>query len=137
MAVQILTDEQKRVIKVAYMGGRTMESLAKDFKVSRRTIGRVLEEQGIVSEIKKSKEQDQEFLDMLKKYNVQTPEQLERIFLTPALVLPNVLAFLQEANESELAYLFYEAALSKIKERMKAKEQPTLNERNLVKNVIH
>ena len=137
MAVQILTDEQKRVIKVAYMGGRTMESLAKDFKVSRRTIGRVLEEQGIVSEIKKSREQNQEFLDLLRKYNVQTPEQLERIFNTPVLVLPNVLAFLQEANDSELAYLFYEAALSKIKERMKAKEQPTLNEPVLAKNVIH
>jgi hypothetical protein len=65
----------------------------------------------------------QKMLELIKKYNVTSPEQLEAIFLTPALTLDNVLAFLKKATPSELAYLFYEAALVKVSETL-TKETP-------------
>lgn len=60
----------------------------------------------------------QKMLELIKKYEVTSPEQLEAVFLTPALTLDNVMAFLKKATPSELAYLFYEAALVKVSETL-------------------
>lgn len=67
---------------------------------------------------KATEENSKALLSMLAKYNVKTPEELERIFLTPALVMSNVLDYLKHASPSELAYLFYEAALVKVAARV-------------------
>lgn len=120
MSRKTLTESAIQEIVDAYVtSSQTMEDLAVLYGVSRRTIGRVLENKGVLSPIKRSREKDQAFLDMLAKYNVTTPEDLEKIFHTPVLVLPNILTFLKEATDSELAYLFYEAALAKVAERVR------------------
>jgi len=123
MAVKTLTDQEKDEIVALYAEDATIKSLAEKFSVSPRTIGRVLQEKDVLTPHIKISERDAAFLAMLKKYSVQTPEQLENIFNTPALVLPNILDYLKEATPSELAFLFFEAAMVKVKEQAAKQQQ--------------
>ena len=103
-------------------GENTMQDLSEVYGVHRKTIARILENHGVYSKAKESRLKDEAYLQVIKKYGVDSPQTLEKIFLTPALTLPNVLAFLKEATESELAYLFYEAATHKVKASIDSKE---------------
>ena len=56
------------------------------------------------------------FMEMLEKYKISSPEHLESIFQKPILSFNNVQQFLKNCSVSELAYLFYESGLHKIRE---------------------
>lgn len=111
-----LTDENKENIVSDFRSGITQTQLAKQYGVSRRTIGRVIQEKGAPT-VNQLSQRDKEILDLVNKYNIEDAAQVDRIFNTPILSLPNILVFLKEATEQELAYLFFEAALAKVQAR--------------------
>lgn len=79
MAVQILNDSDKRFIATAYTHSNVpLAQLAKNYGVSRRTIGRVLEEFSLHTPVPRLQSEAAAVMKLLKRFNVD-PDRLESI----------------------------------------------------------
>ena len=81
MAVKCLNEHQKKYICYFFnMKQQTQKELAENFKVSERTIYRVLEEAGLFAAKPQVQEQDTQCIRLLRRFNV-TPTLLEKMLL--------------------------------------------------------
>lgn len=82
MAVTCLTQHQKSLIIVRYSNkSMTQKEMAKCFDVSERTINRVLIEAGLATPVARIKGEAYQVMQLLKKYNITSVDQLEKELL--------------------------------------------------------
>ncbi len=110
MTVRVLSQSQKDLIVTWYKQKiYTVSQLAKQYKTSTRTIGRVLEEAGLATPVPRLKGEAYQAMQVLKAYNMNV-EQLKRALAAPALTLENVQAFLRQCTPAQLDSLIPAAA---------------------------
>jgi len=123
MTVKCLTQTQKDIIAYAYQHKRyTQKELAILYKVSERTINRILEEHGLASPVPRLKGEAYQAMQVLKRHNL-TVEQLDAALSRPVLSFESVQQYLNTCSREQLAKLFYNSSLIKIAELLSQAKQ--------------
>lgn len=112
----------KNMVARDYIVGDKQVDIARSYGISRRTVGRILEERGFLTPAKQVKRQLQPYIEVIKKHNL-SPKALDSLLTSPAtLTLESVQAFLNNCTSAQLARLFYNSGIVKVAEIF-AKEQ--------------
>jgi hypothetical protein len=136
ITVRCLTEQQKDVIIQAYQAKASLKQLAFLIGKSTRTIGRVLEERGLLTPVPRLKGEAYHTMKLLEKRGigidalgsllgvlahnrVKTAIQLQGILNTPALTPENIQIYLDHCTKEQLATHFYTSGLVKLAETTK------------------
>lgn len=131
--VRCLSEEKKDDLVARYAKKASLIELAFLFSVSTRTIGRVLEERGLLSPVPRIKaeaytvmhlleehqispEDLKEILSLFRNNGISSIASLEHILRTPALTPQNIQSYLNQCTKEELANYFYSSGLTKLAE---------------------
>lgn len=120
MTVKCLSQEEKNIIITAYNSKCVnQKEIAQYWKVSERTINRVLIEAGVATPVARIKGEAYQVMQILKKYEIAA-SQLEPLIqksqlLTTAQVVE---AYLRSASEEEVGRLFWVTNKSIIKKEL-------------------
>ncbi len=123
--VRCLSKTEKELIALGYDHGASIKELARDWEVSIRTIGRVLDELDVPTRRELAQGKQYRVVELLKKYNV-TEEALEDLLAGNRVHLSQevVQRFLNQATKETLSTLFYTSGLVKLAEIARANKAP-------------
>lgn len=114
MSVRKLNKEQKQAVITIYTSNdkpKSIHELALLLNVSTRTIGRVLEEAGIIASKKlQGTGTTDKVMRILYKHKIN-PDHLEAILSEPAMIPSNVSVFLKECTQAQLYVVLLGAGL--------------------------
>jgi transposase-like protein len=114
MKVRCFTELEKDEIILDYTSKRyTVTELAEGWDVSRRTINRVLEERGVPSPVPRLQGEAHQVMQILDRHCLSADTLEERLELC-SLDMRSVQEFLNGCTKTELAGLFYNAAVAKL-----------------------
>lgn len=116
MTVKILNDAQKYSIINHYTAKTyNQKELATFFKVSERTIHRVLEQAGLATPVARIKGEAYHTMQYLKELGLDL-NALKRLMLLPVVSPETVQEYLNKCSHQQLMKHFYSSGLVKIKE---------------------
>lgn len=116
MTVHCLTEAQKTELVALYNNKDfNITELGKKYRVSERSITRVLDEFDIPTPMPRVRGEAYQAMQVLKSYGMNV-EQLKAALAAPALTQQNVQMYLNQCSKEHLAELFYISGLAKIAE---------------------
>lgn len=134
MTIKKLTETEKTFVVSAYYEGHPQKRIAEILGTSARTVGRVLETQGILTPAKQQKEETKALLKLINSHKV-TLSELEQLLKNKeggsTYDASSIQRYLNNCSTSQLAKFFYNSGLvkvAKIFEREKQKERETHEE---------